>query len=93
MNEFLISVVVVINTIALVLSGIVTHLAYRAYRRKRTRNLATLCVGFLLITLSLAVGGGLHQVLGRNVLVSVLVRDGLVTLGLASLVYSLYHSA
>ena len=91
MNEGLtVLLVVIVNAVVLVLGGIITHLAYRAYRRTRGRELRLFTLGFALLTLGFLVGGGLHQLGGTDVLTGVLAQSALTALGLAALVYSLY---
>lgn len=82
--------VVVVNAVVLVLGSLITHLSYRAYRRTRGRELRLFTLGFALLTLGFLVGGGLHQLLGTDLLTGVLVQSVLTALGLAALVYSLY---
>jgi hypothetical protein len=82
--------VVIVNAVVLVLGGLITHLAYRAYRRTRGRELWLFTLGFALLTLGFLVGGGLHQLVGTSVLTGVLAQSALTALGLAALVYSLY---
>ncbi|WP_255198271.1 DUF7521 family protein [Halorarius litoreus] len=86
----LILLVVLVNAVVLVLGGLVTHLAYRAYRRTHGRELGLFTLGFGLLTLGFAVGGTLHQLLGADLLTGVLAQSLLSALGLATLVYSLY---
>jgi len=91
MDEGLLALLVVmVNAIVLVLGGLITHLAYRAYRRTRDRELRLFTVGFALLTLGFLVGGGLHRLLGTDLLVGVLAQGVLSALGLVALVYSLY---
>lgn len=82
--------VVLVNAIVLVLAGLITHLAYRAYRRTRSRELRLFTLGFALLTIGFLVGGGLHQLLGMDLLTGILAQSVLTALGLAALVYSLY---
>ena len=91
MDEGLLALLVVtVDAVALVLGTLITHLAYRAYRRTRERELRTFTAGFALLTLGFLAGGGLHWLLGVDLLVGLLARSVLVVLGLVALVYSLY---
>jgi uncharacterized membrane protein YfcA len=82
--------VVVVNAVVLVLGGLITHLSYRAYRRTRSRELRLFTLGFAVLTVGFLVGGGLHQLLGMDLLTGILAQSVLTALGLATLVYSLY---
>jgi predicted permease len=89
-DGLLVLLVVLVNAVVLVLGGLITHLAYRVYRRSGSREFRLFTVGFALLTLGFLVGGGLHQLLGADLLVGVLTESVLTACGLAALVYSLY---
>lgn len=89
-HGLLVLLVVLVNAVVLVLGGLVTHFAYRAYRRTHGQELRLFALGFGLLTLGFAVGGGLHQLLGADLLTGVLAQSLFSALGLATLVYSLY---
>ncbi|MFB6135447.1 MAG: hypothetical protein ABEJ04_01685 [Halobacteriaceae archaeon] len=89
-RDLVVLLVVVANAVVLVLGGVVTHLAYRAYRRTGTRELRALGAGFGLITLGLLAGGGLHQVVGADVLAGVAVQSAATAVGFGLVIYSLY---
>ena len=89
-SELLTLLVVVTSAIALALGGVLTHLAYRAYRRTHSPVLRALTAGFGLVTLGLLFGGGVHQVLGLGFLPGLLVQRLLTLAGFGLLVYSLY---
>jgi hypothetical protein len=90
LHELVVLFVVIANAVVLALGGIITHLAYRAYRRTRLVTMRRFAVGFGLTTLGLLFGGGLHQVVGTGVLVGVLAQVSLTALGFGVLAYSLY---
>ena len=92
-SELLTMLVVVASAMALALGGVLTHLAYRAYRRTGSPVLRTFAAGFGLVTLGLLFGGGLHQVLGLGFLPGLLVQRLLTLLGFGLLIYSLYSNA
>jgi hypothetical protein len=90
---FVALVVVLTSAVALVLGGVISHLAYRAARRTQSRVLYRFAAGFGLVTLGLLSGGALHQLLGWTVLEGVLVQRLLTIAGFGLLVYSLYSHA
>lgn len=81
--------VVLVDAVAVALGGVVTHLAYRAYRRTEKASLRTFAAGVGLLTLA-SLGGGLAALLDVEQLTSVLGAGLLAALGFACLVYSLY---
>lgn len=81
---------VFINAVGLVLSGLITYLSFRAYRRTGSRDLQLFTLGVALLTVRVLIGGGLHQLLGAALLTGVLVQSVLTALGLVTLVCSLY---
>jgi phage tail protein X len=89
-TELLGLLVVVASALTLALGGVITHLAYRAYRRTRSPVLRTFAAGFGLVTLGLLFGGGIHQLLGLDLLAGLLAQRVLTVAGFALLVYSLY---
>lgn len=76
--------------VVLALGGVITHLAYRAYKRTRSVAIKRFAAGFGVITLGALFGGGLHQLVGADLLMGVLVQNGFTALGLGILAYSLY---
>ena len=89
-NDLVVLFVVAANAVVLALGGVITHLAYRAYRRTRMEAMRRFAAGFGLITLGLLFGGGLHQLVGTGVLVAILAQVTLTALGFGVLAYSLY---
>ena len=89
-HELLTFLVFVASAVVLALGGIITHLAYRAYRRTKSPVLRAFAAGFGLVTLGLLFGGGIHQLLGMNLFAGLLVQRVLTVAGFALLVYSLY---
>lgn len=82
--------VTALKTTTLVLGGLITYHAYRAYRRTRSPVLRTFTGGFALVTLGLLFGGGIHQLLGLDLVVGLLAQRLLTVAGFGLLVYSLY---
>jgi heme/copper-type cytochrome/quinol oxidase subunit 3 len=92
-HELVVLFVVVANAVVLSLGSIITHLAYRAYRRTRRREMKRFAVGFGFITLGVLFGGGLHQLVGTHVLVGVLAQAAFSAVGFGVLACSLYAQA
>lgn len=88
--ELLGVLVVVASAVVLTLGGVITHLAYRAYRRTQSPVMRTFAAGFGLVTLGLLFGGGLHQLFGLDLLAGLFVQRLLTVAGFGLLVYSLY---
>jgi hypothetical protein len=78
------------KTLALVLGGLITLLAYRAYRRTNDRALGLFAVGFGIVTFGTLLAGGVHQVLQTDLLVGLLIESALIAVGFLVIVYSLY---
>jgi uncharacterized membrane protein YphA (DoxX/SURF4 family) len=70
--------------------GVITHLAYRAYRRTRSPVMCTFAAGFALVTPGLLFCGASHQLLGLDLAASLLPKRLLTVAGFGLLVYSLY---
>ena len=84
------TLVIVAEAVVLALGGIITHLAYRASKRTHSLALRRFATGFAVITLGALFGGGVHQLLGEDLLLGVLVQNGFTAVGLALLAYSLF---
>jgi hypothetical protein len=82
--------IVVAKTITLVLGGLVTYLAFKAYRRTRAAALRALALGFGIITLGAIVAGIVDLLTGLGLLYGVLVQSTLTMVGFAVITYSLY---
>lgn len=81
--------VVLVDAVTVALGGVVTHLAYRAYRRTEETSMRTFAAGVGLLTLA-SLGGGIAALLDIEPLASVLGAGLLAALGFACLVYSVY---
>ncbi|MFB6219300.1 MAG: hypothetical protein ABEH77_09050 [Halobacteriaceae archaeon] len=84
------SAIVALKTLTLVLGGLVTYFAAKAYRRTGEPALRALAVGFGVVTLGALAAGALDQVLGADRSVALLVESLLTAVGFAVVVYSLY---
>lgn len=81
---------VALKTITLVIGGLITLFAYRAYRRTGAKPIGALAVGFGLVTLGTLLAGAAHQAIGVEVEVALLTESTLITVGFAVILYSLY---
>jgi len=84
------SLIVALKTLTLVLGGLITYFAYKAYRRTGARSLAMLSLGFAIVTLGTLLAGIVDQLLHAGFETSLLIESTLITIGFAVIVYSLY---
>lgn len=84
------ALVVALKTITLVLGGLITLFAYRAYRRTDARPLGVLALGFAVVTVGVLVAGAGHQAFGLDSGLVLSIESTLTTLGFAVILYSLY---
>lgn len=80
----------VVKTLVLVVGGIITYFAFKAYRRTRQRALGYLAGGFGLVTLGLVLAGMLYELLGVAFVTGILLESLLVLAGFVVIAYSLY---
>lgn len=79
------------KTLTLLLGGLVTFLAYRAYRRTRADGLWLLAVGFGTVTLGALGAGLLDQLANVDNGLALTIESGLTALGFGIIAYSLYR--
>jgi len=82
--------VIVLKTLTLVLGGIITYLAFKAYQRIGSAALRSLTLGFGLITLGALLAGVVDQVVGLQTDLAIVVESVLTVIGLAVIIHSLY---
>lgn len=90
MSPHIDTTIVVAKTTTLLLGGLVTYLALKAYRRTGARPLRALAIGFGIITLGSLLAGLGNQLLGLGFQESVLVQSVVTAVGFAVITYSLY---
>jgi len=78
------------QTATLVFGGVITLLAFRAFRRTGSSALRALAIGVGLLTAGALVGGILHELLGVRLEIGVVVQSVFTAVGFAVLTYSLY---
>ncbi|WP_254547391.1 DUF7521 family protein [Halomarina pelagica] len=84
------TLVVVFKTLTLVLGGVITYFAFKAYRRTRARALAALSVGFAIVTFGSLLAGAAHQGFGLDSDTVLLIESVLTAVGFGVITYSLY---
>ncbi|EMA42805.1 DUF7521 family protein [Halococcus saccharolyticus] len=89
--EPLVALVVVVKLVALVLGGVVSVLAYRAYRRTRIAGLQYFSVGLLVITLGTVLVGVFHHFLGVPTTMGMLLESVIVCAGFGVMIVGLYE--
>ena len=89
-GDLLAAGVVFINTVILVLGGLITYFSLRAYRQTRAKPIGALAVGFGLITLGALLAGVASQAFDIEMEL-VLFLDGVFTAaGFGVITFSLY---
>lgn len=84
------STVVALKTITLVLGGLITYFAFKAYRRTGAAPLRALALGFGTVTLGSLLAGLLDRVLVANATYALLAESALTAVGFGIILYSLY---
>lgn len=82
--------VLALKAITLVLGGVITFFAARAYRRTGARSIGYLALGFGFVTLGSLLAGAAHQAFGAPTDVVLLIESLLVAVGFGVITYSLY---
>lgn len=90
MSALVPTAVVALKSLTLVLGGLVTFLAFRAYRRTRAKPIGALALGFGFITLGALLAGAAHQAFGLDTDLVLVIESALTTIGFGVLTYSLY---
>lgn len=80
----------IVKTLVLIVGGMITYFAFKAYRRTRHQALGYLTAGFGLVTLGLVLAGLFHELLSVPLAVGVLIESLLVLVGFLIIAYSLY---
>jgi len=75
---------------ALLLGAFIVYLAYKGYRRNRSRPLLYVAIGFALITAGTIAEGLLYVILGSALLVAITAGTAVTVLGFAAILYSIY---
>jgi len=81
--------IAVVKTLILIVGGIVTYLAFSAYRRTYDRSLGLLSVGFGFIVVGVLLAGFTFELLSVSLGVGILVESLFVLVGLSIIALSL----
>lgn len=84
------STVVALKTVTLVLGGLITYFAFKAYRRTDAAPLRALSLGFGMVTLGSLLAGVVDRLLTANGNYALAVESALTAVGFAVILYSLY---
>jgi hypothetical protein len=84
------NLVVALKTVTLLLGGLITYFAYRAYQRTESTALGALAVGFGVVTLGALAAGVVDQLLGYRRADALLLESVLTMVGFGVILYSLY---
>jgi hypothetical protein len=90
MSPHVTTVVTVLKTLTLVLGGLITLYAYRAYRRTGAPPLRYLAIGFGTVTIGALLAGVLDQFVPVDPNVALATESLFTTAGFAIILYSLY---
>ncbi len=82
--------IIVLKTLTLILGGIITYFAFKAYRRTGLLALRALTIGFGVVTLGALAAGVADQAFSANQDIALVIESTLTVLGFASIAYSLY---
>lgn len=88
--DFIILLLVVAKIIALVLGGIVSVLAYRAYKQTRISGLQYFAAGLAVITIGTVLVGAFHHLGGASITTGMLLETVIIAAGFAVMVVGLY---
>jgi hypothetical protein len=75
---------------ALILGTFIVYLAYRGFRRNRSRPLFYVAVGFALITAGTIAEGVLYVIVGSELLSAIAAGTAITVLGFVAIIYSVY---
>ncbi|PSP54990.1 hypothetical protein BRC82_08360 [Halobacteriales archaeon QS_1_67_19] len=84
------STIVALKTVTLVLGGLITYFAYKAYRRTGAPPLRALSIGFGAVALGSFLAGVVDRVLAASGELALIVESALTAVGFAIILYSLY---
>jgi len=83
-------IVIALKTLTLVLGGLITYFAVKAYRRTGSPALRSLAIGFGVVTLGALLAGLADQAFNVNMDFVLVIESTLTALGFAAIAYSLY---
>lgn len=87
---YTLSILVVLKTLTLILGGLITYYAFKAYRRTGSNALRALAIGFGVITVGALIAGVFDQVLAISMQNAIVAESALTAIGFAVILYSLF---
>ena len=84
------TLVIALKTVTLLLGGLITYFALKAYRRTGSPALRALSLGFAVVTLGAFLAGIADQALNVERTVVLVIESALTAIGFAVITYSLY---
>lgn len=87
-----IMLLVVVKIVALVLGGIVSLMAYSAYKRTRIAGLQFFAIGLAVITLGTFLVGVFHHLGGASVTIGMLLESVIICIGFVVMIFGLYQT-
>jgi heme/copper-type cytochrome/quinol oxidase subunit 3 len=81
--------IAIVKTFILLVGGVVTYLAFSAYRRTEDRSLGLLATGFGLIVVGVLLAGLTFELLSSSLGIGILIESLFVLSGLSIIAYSL----
>lgn len=84
---------VAFKTVTLVLGGLITWMAFKAYRRTGSRPLRSLGIGFLFVTVGALFAGFADVVVGMATPQAMIIESSVMAVGFAVITYSLYQGS
>jgi O-antigen/teichoic acid export membrane protein len=84
------STIVALKTVTLILGGLITYFAFKAYRRTGSPPLRALALGFGAVTLGSLLAGVVDRLLETAGTSALVVESALTAVGFAIILYSLY---
>ncbi|WP_248910321.1 DUF7521 family protein [Halocatena marina] len=90
--ELLVGLLVVVKMTALLLGGVVSLMAYRAYSRTRIAGLQYFAVGLTIITLGTFLVGVFHHIGGASVTIGMLLESVILSIGFVVMIVGLYET-
>lgn len=82
----------VVKVTTLVLGGVVSLMAFRAYNRTRIAGLQFFAIGLAVITLGTGLVGVFHHVGGASTVVGMTLESLIVSAGFVVMIYGLYQT-
>lgn len=83
------AILAAVKLVIVAFGGLITYYAVKAYRNQGQRQFGFLAAGFGIATLGAALGGIVHEIIGTELAVGVIVEGVFVAVGFGLIAYSL----